>query len=103
MTIESGKLTELITFLNKDLSTVKTVHASVLPITAREQIRNGAEMVLDSYTVKMRYATDISPSLLVSWRSCIYEILQLNANKQQNEIYLTIQFSHRNQDNFKTT
>ena len=51
MTIESGRLTELITFLNKDLSTVKTVHASVLPITAREQIRNGAEMVLDSYAV----------------------------------------------------
>lgn len=103
MTIESGKLTQLISFLNKDLSEIKTVHASVLPITAREQIRNGAEIILDSYTIKMRYTSGISPSLLVRWNNCIYDILQMNANKQNNEIYLTIQFSHRNTENFKTS
>ncbi len=101
--MEPATLNERITFLNRDLSEVKTVYANVKAITAREQIRNGAEQITDSYTVKIRYLKDISPSLLLRWRDYIYEIVLLNADRKHNEIYLTIQYSNKNQDNFKTT
>lgn len=99
--ISAGRLNQKITFVNKDLSEIKTVHANVLAISSREQLRNGAEVVTDTYTVLIRYTKGISPSLLIKWQNCIYEIIGMNANHEDNSIYLTITYSARNDKNFK--
>lgn len=101
MTISAGILTEKIIFCAPDGEEIKTAHANIIPITAREQLRNGAEIIQDSYSLKMRYTKGISPSGLIRWRGYIYEILSMNADKQRDEIYLTIVYSAKNDENFR--
>lgn len=101
MTISAGKLTQKIIFLDKEENELKKVHANIIPISAREQLRNGAEIIQDTYTVKTRYTPNVSASNLIKWNGSIYEILSMTADKENNEILLTMLYSARNTANFK--
>lgn len=101
MTISAGKLTQKIFFLDKEENEIKKVHANIIPISAREQLRNGAEIIQDTYTTKIRYTANVSASNLIKWNGSIYEILSMTADKENNEILLTMLYSARNAANFK--
>lgn len=101
--INAGKLNTRIKIFNSEGSVVSQCWASVRPISAKEQIRNNVEIVNDLYTVLIRYRPNIDATMYVEYQHALYDIIAINADKQSDEIYLTIQFSNKNEENFKRT
>lgn len=90
MKISAGELDTKIRLYTPDLSEFCSIYASISPITAREQLKNGLEIINDQYRVKIRYRPLVSCANWLFWNDCYYNILSCEADKRDGYIFLTV-------------
>ena len=89
--IEAGRLNERLTLLASDGQTeIATVHADVRPVTAREQLRNGAEIVTDLFTALIRYRQGLSTALKVRYKGYVYNVASITIDPREASAILTL-------------
>lgn len=86
--IEAGRLSEKITLI--DGTTETTVWADVRPVTAREQLRNGAEIVTDLFTALIRYRQGLSTAIKVRYKSYTYNVASITVDPATASAILTL-------------
>lgn len=89
MLIRAGDLSERIELLAPSGTSVRLC-ASVRPISTREYIKNGAEIISETFTIMIRYRPGVSCANSVLWHGRYYNIINMEANAGLGYIILTV-------------
>lgn len=98
MKISAGELDRRIKLYTADLSSFTSIYAYISPITAREQLQNGLEVINDEYRIKIRYRANVSCANYLYFDDCYYNIIACEANKRDGYIFLTVSLDAQKSD-----
>lgn len=101
--IKAGTLSKRIAIADAETAEICKVWADVREVTARENMRNGAEFDAVSYTVRIRWREGMSTANKIRYRAAWWDILSMTEDADRTSLVFALGYSALNENPYLET